>query len=209
MAGLLAERSQLSFEDNRAARAAATNQSAAQRPLLLAQQDTVSAWEDLIARIARAKDVGIGRENVWGGAVAGPSRAKLWTTAHVRHPVQEVQPQQRDIVTKVAAIRDLIRKEQIPAARKVLDTLPIAVFEEPAMKRLRRALTPPTVKRSGHRGGARAQAYAWLRQNGESYRGRWVAVAETGLLAVAPTLRQLREQLKALAPAERPLIHKF
>jgi hypothetical protein len=117
--------------------------------------------------------------------------------------------QQQDVVSRVTAIRDLMQKEQISAARRLLEMIPIGTPEEAAVARLRRALTPPTVRPSGRKDTERHHAYQWLLRHGHEHKGQWVAVGEGGLIASAPTLKALREQLRALAPAEQPLIHKL
>lgn len=117
--------------------------------------------------------------------------------------------QHHDVVSHITAIRDLLQREQVSAARRLLGLIPIGDSEEPALTRLRRALTPPTVRPSIRRDGDRTRAYEWLRQRGWEYRGQWVAVAEDGLIAAAPTLKQLREHLEALGPKQQPLIHRL
>ena len=117
--------------------------------------------------------------------------------------------QQQDVVSRVTAIRDLMQKEQISAARRLLGMIPVGAPEEAAVARLRRALTPPTVRPAGRKDTERRHAYQWLRQHGHEHKGQWVAVGEGGLIASAPTLKALREQLRALSPAEQPLIHKL
>lgn len=114
-----------------------------------------------------------------------------------------------EVVSRVTVIRHLLRHENVFAARRILDLLPVAAFEEPGIKRLRRALTPPVVRASDFRDPGRTGAYEWLRTHGPGYAGQWVAVGEEGLLATAPTLRQLRESLKLLGLAQPPLIHKL
>ncbi len=116
--------------------------------------------------------------------------------------------QQRDLVSRVAAVRDLIQKEQISAARRLLEVMPMGA-EEPAIARLRRALTPPSVRASPRRDIDRTHAYEWLRQHGYEHKNQWVAINEDGLVASAPTLKALRERLRALAPVQQPLIHKL
>lgn len=110
----------------------------------------------------------------------------------------------------VTSVRDLLQKEQILAARRLLDLVPVAELQEPALDRLRRALAPPTVRSSQRKDGDRTQTFAWLRQHGHDYRGQWVAIGETGLIAAAATLKELRAQLQSVdTAADQPLIHKL
>jgi hypothetical protein len=118
--------------------------------------------------------------------------------------------EQSDIVSRVRALHDLLQREEITAARKMLDLIPLSALEDPAINRLRRALAPPTARSSQRKDGERTQTFAWLRQHAREYRGQWVAVGEDGLIAAAPTLKELRERLRSLAvPAEQSLIHKL
>lgn len=114
-----------------------------------------------------------------------------------------------DTQTAVTAIRDLMQREHVSAARRLLDLIPVGASEEPAITRLRRALMQPTVRPSIRKDTDRTRAYEWLRQHAREYRAQWVAVAEDGLVAAAPTLKQLRQQLEALGPMQQPLIHKL
>lgn len=127
------------------------------------------------------------------------------------HPLASLAGLQNpDIVSRVMAIRDLLQKGHIAAARKLLDLIPVGALEQPAINRLRRALTPPTVRPSERKDTERRQAFAWLRQHAHEYRGQWVAVGDSGLIAATTTLKELRQQLRSLEPAaQQPLIHKL
>ena len=119
------------------------------------------------------------------------------------------EPQRRELVSQVAAIRDLIQSEHIATARKLMEMIPVTTTEEAALVKLRRALAPPSVRPSARKDMTRTQAYAWLRQNASQYKGQWVAVNEQGLIAAAPTLKQLCEQLAVLPLNQAPLLHKL
>lgn len=132
------------------------------------------------------------------------------TTFHARLPGSSADIQQPDLVSRVTALRELLRKEQIVAARKMLDLISIPTLEEPAINRLRRALAPPTAQSSQRKDTERTQTFAWLREHCREYHGQWVAVGEGGLVAAAPTLKELRKRLQLLEiSAEQPLIHKL
>jgi hypothetical protein len=129
--------------------------------------------------------------------------------AHQGKPPQAFPGPRTDIASFVSVIRDLIEREQIAIARRTLEATPIGLSEDPAMRRLRRVLAMPTTRAIARSDVDRGRAYEWLRQHGHQHRGRWVAVGEDGLLAAATTLRELRERLRASAPAVAPLIHKL
>ena len=109
----------------------------------------------------------------------------------------------------IATVRNLLRKEQITAARRLLDLLPADVLDDPATRRLQRALTAPVVRVSEHRDVERRDEYEWLRRHAGEYRGQWVALAGERLVASAPSLRELRARLPVEAADRQPLIHRL
>lgn len=114
----------------------------------------------------------------------------------------EVQPY-------LVSLRDLIEHEKIAAARTMLNALPLRFLDDPQINRLRKILAPPTVRTTPRRDSDRKSDYEWIRANQQAYRGQWVALAEGRLLAAATSLRELREQLKALQLERPPLIHRI
>jgi hypothetical protein len=108
----------------------------------------------------------------------------------------------------VAGIRELLRENRIAAARRMLDALPSSGFDDPAIQRLRRVLAAPVVHELQRTDVDRTAEYRWLRQHGQEYRGQWVAVDETGLVASAPTFRELQAQLGQLHLMRSPVIHR-
>lgn len=158
--------------------------------------------------------------DLWGGASArlgsGPGLDvvrvphHITMVPHARSSGSLADAQHPDLVSRVTALRELLRNEQVLAARKTLGSVSFSTLEEPAINRLRRALAPPTVRPSQRKDIDRTQTFAWLRTYADQYQGQWVAVGEEGLIAAAPTLKKLRERLRSLElPAERPLIHKL
>jgi hypothetical protein len=106
------------------------------------------------------------------------------------------------------AVRGLIESERLTAARRVLNAAPSYILSDPLVVRLRSILAPPVVNRVDKRDVDRSREYEWLRTEGYKYRGRWVALEDNHLLASAPSLRELRESLKAMALARPPLLHR-
>jgi hypothetical protein len=117
--------------------------------------------------------------------------------------------QSSEQVTLVTVVRDLVEQERVAEARQMLESTPASILDDPAIRRLRRLLAPPAIRATSVRDGGREREYAWLRENGKRYRGNWVAITETGLVAAAPTLKQLREQLRAHNLPRAPLLHKL
>jgi len=124
-------------------------------------------------------------------------------SAHQDSPVSE-----RDALPFVLAVRGLIEGERITAARQMLAAAPAYILSDPLVCRLRLALAPPVVKRVQKRDVDRTQEYDWLGANGRNYRGRWVALVGSNLLASASTLHELQEELRSMQPHGRPLLHR-
>jgi len=115
---------------------------------------------------------------------------------------------EHDIRPFVLAVRTLIENERLTAARQMIDAAPAYILSDLLVARLRSVLAPPVVKRVQKRDVDRSREYEWLRTHGNEHRGRWVALVGPNLLASAPTLGQLRQQLQDMALPNAPLLHR-
>lgn len=108
-----------------------------------------------------------------------------------------------------ALIRALLEREAIQGARDLL-ALALGLFPaDPELLRINKILAPPRVRRSPVRDHDRSPDFRWLREEGPRHRGFWVALEDGKLLAEAPVLKELLDQLKAIAPARLPLVHRI
>lgn len=125
-------------------------------------------------------------------------------------PAQRFKPPQpvRDALPFVVALRSLLERDRLGAAREMLNATPSDILSDPLVARLRSILAPPGVKRVGKRDLDRSSEYQWLRAQGHQYRGRWVALDGDSLIASAGSLRELQAQLRARALARPPLLHR-
>lgn len=129
---------------------------------------------------------------------------------HIAAPAKREAPTpEPDVQPFVMAVRTLIESEQLAAARLLLEAAPTYIAGDPVVVRLRALLAPPVVKRVERRDVDRSQEYDWLRTEGHRYRGRWVALEGSRLLAATPTLRELREVLKTMPLPRAPLLHRI
>lgn len=55
----------------------------------------------------------------------------------------------------------------------------------------------------------RKDTFDWLDQNAEKYRGQWVAVLGTELIAASPDLEKVREAVRSRNLSALPLLHHF
>ncbi len=125
-------------------------------------------------------------------------------------PTRPTEPtrQERDVLPFLMAVRRFIEAEHLMAAREMLEAAPIHILSDPLVAKLRSILTPPIVERVQKRDVDRSLEYAWLRTAGRKYRGHWVALEGSDLLAVAANLRELREVLRTMSLAHPPLLHR-
>jgi hypothetical protein len=127
---------------------------------------------------------------------------RSWPGAMAGRPVEPLAVSQPPFV---AVIWALVENDRVAAARQLLARLP----DQPKYAQLRRLLQPPRTARSarGETDIDRAADYAWIRDHGREHLGQWVAVHGGALIATAPTLRQLRQQLGRTEVGARPLLH--
>lgn len=112
-------------------------------------------------------------------------------------------------IAYLAAIRNLLEHDEIGAARHALEAAPVQVTDWPMIRRLQKLLSPPRIAVSNRRDLDRTREYAWLREHGREYRGKWVALEDGNLAAAAHSLRELRALLSELKLARPPLIHRL
>lgn len=106
-------------------------------------------------------------------------------------------------------IRDLLEREEIRAARELLN---LALRERPGdpdLWALQRILAPPRARRSPATDRERSCELRWLREESRHHRGFWVALDGTGLLAKALSLKELLEQIRSQTPDHPPLVHRI
>ena len=133
----------------------------------------------------------------------------ILTEERVVAPTRRESPiPEPDVHPFVMAVRELIETERITAARHMLNAAPAYILCDPLVARLRSVLAPPVVRRVPKRDVDRRQEYDWLRAHAREYRGSWVALVGGNLLACAPTLRELKEQLRTMDLSKPPLLHR-
>ena len=85
--------------------------------------------------------------------------------------------------------------------------------DHPELRRLHDALGPPKVRTvPGYRQPPdRRDTFEWILENGnrEKYRGQWVAVLGTEVIAASPDLEEVRKALHSRDLPYLPLLHFF
>lgn len=106
-------------------------------------------------------------------------------------------------------VRELLLRDRILAARKLIDGLPANQVSNTVLRGWRRVLAEPVVRRKMSEGMVRTGDFQWLRENSGTYTGRWVALADGELLAADESLAELRRRLRTIAPGAKPLFHRL
>jgi hypothetical protein len=114
-------------------------------------------------------------------------------------------PEQETPESYVARIRELIDTERVRGARKLMAEAWEAFPDHPALIPWKKALAlPELVKVGGPLDKDRTPEYNWLAVHGPKYMGEWVAVLEDRLVAHAPKLKDLNEELDRQPPTPFP-----
>jgi hypothetical protein len=108
-------------------------------------------------------------------------------------------------------IKAILNSGTLVGAREVAER-GLALYPDHAeLRRLHHAFRPYYVRPAppGHNIPDRRDTYEWLRQNADKYRGKWVAVLGTDLIAASPDLDELHEVVKSKTLPALPLFHFF
>lgn len=108
-------------------------------------------------------------------------------------------------------IRAIINSGTLRGAREVAGQGLALYPDHPELKRLHHVLRPFEVRSvSGGRNiPDRRDTYEWLRQNAAKYKGQWVAVLGSDLIAASSDLDEVLEAVKRASLDALPLLHHF
>lgn len=107
------------------------------------------------------------------------------------------------------SIRRLIEKDQVGAARRLLQVALSQGNPEPALARWQAVLAPPVVRTSTMTDVDRDLDYRWIDEKASAYSGQWVAIFCGELLAHAATLKEVLTELRASPPTSgKPLVFR-
>lgn len=113
--------------------------------------------------------------------------------------------------TFLQEIQAILNSGTLEGAREVAER-GLALFPDHAeLRRLHHAFRPYHVRPAppGNKIPDRRDTYEWLRQNADKYRGQWVAVLGTDLIAASPDLDEVREAVQSRDLPYLPLFHHF
>ena len=108
-------------------------------------------------------------------------------------------------------IQAIINSGTLRGAREVAERGLALYPDHPELKRLHYALRPYEVRSvpGGKNIPDRRDTYEWLRQNADQYKGQWVAVLGSDLIAASPDLDEVLEAVKITPLDALPLLHHF
>jgi len=121
------------------------------------------------------------------------------------------EPETRTPESFLEEIQAILNSGTLVGAREVAER-GLALYPDHAeLRRLHHAFRPYYVRPAppGHNIPDRRDTYEWLRQNADKYRGQWVAVLGTDLIAASPDLDELHEVVKSKTLPALPLFHFF
>src|SRR4051794_2349160 len=108
-------------------------------------------------------------------------------------------------------IHAIINSGTLRGAREVAERGLALYPDHPELRRLHYALRPYEVRSvpGGRNIPDRQDTFEWLRQNAAKYKGQWVAVLGTDLIAASPDLDEVREAVRSRNLPALPLFHYF
>lgn len=108
----------------------------------------------------------------------------------------------------VARIQDLIERDRVSGARRLIKEACDMFPDDPTLARWQDLLGPAKVVVAGPASGVdRSAELHWLNTYGPSYQGEWLAVAGDRLLGHSRNLGELVAQLKKQPTRVSPLLH--
>lgn len=108
-------------------------------------------------------------------------------------------------------IQAIINSGTLRGAREVAERGLALYPDHPELKRLHYALRPYEVRSvpGGRNIPDRQETVEWLRQNAGRYKGQWVAVLGSRLIAASPELSEVLEVVERTPLDAPPLLHHF
>jgi hypothetical protein len=117
-------------------------------------------------------------------------------------------PQEETPETYVARIRDLVEREHVSSARRLVQEARQRFPEDAALARWHELLSPARLLgRSPASGVDRTAEIRWLDAHGPAYKGEWLAVLGNQLLGHSRSLQELVALLDRNPPKTRSLLH--
>lgn len=131
------------------------------------------------------------------GLVVGSRLKGTIDNETIESPASTGAAVQHELMDLLSQIRVSVENELIPKARKLLACAIQLGVDSELLNRWRRVLALPLLKpQTGATATGTKASVAWLRHNASQYRGKWVALRDGQLVAVADKRIQLHKMLK-------------
>jgi hypothetical protein len=124
-----------------------------------------------------------------------------------RHDPESEAPTPESFLEEIKAI---LNSGTLTGAREVAERGLALYPDHPELRRFHYAFRPYEVRSvPGPKVPDRRETFEWLKQNAEKYRGQWVAVLGTDLIAASPDFDEVREAVQSRELPHLPLFHHF
>ena len=109
--------------------------------------------------------------------------------------------------TPAARIRELIEEDRVAQARALLTEALEVNPQDTELHSLHEVLKLPRARPRQITDSDRTQEFEWIRANRDAYRGRWIAIQGSELVADAASFAELQSRIKDLKSV--PLVHRI
>ena len=128
-----------------------------------------------------------------------PSQMLLVYISSQRFPTPDARP-----FLLIERVKKLLGQQKIRDARRTLEIGSIRHPEDRQIASLLRAISPGRVSPTGWASTGRERETTWIKQHGYEYRGKWIALDEDRLIALADTLNELLAKLDTSSERKKP-----
>jgi predicted trehalose synthase len=117
-------------------------------------------------------------------------------------------PEALELEDQLAQLRTLLERNDMKAARELVQALEARWPESDRVRHLARTLAPPVTRLlPGVQGRSREQERNWLRQHAHEYPNQWLAVLGNRLIAANPDVRVVATTVREAPEAKGALLH--
>jgi len=107
----------------------------------------------------------------------------------------------------VEAIRSLLANGQAGVARRAAAEAAARFPDHPWIKKANRVINPRRVVTGPANAPDRTREFVWLREHGDEYRGQWVALLGSELLASGQEFEEVLREVRARGCEAQSLVH--
>ena len=128
-----------------------------------------------------------------------PGQTPLGHISSPRFPTPDAHP-----FLLIERVKKLLGQQKIRDARRALEIGSSRYPEDRQIASLLRAISPGRVSPTGWASTGRQLEITWIKQHGQEYRGKWIALDGDRLIALADTLNELLAKLDTSSERKKP-----